>query len=77
MSRAIELARRHLNQGLYFGNGLITRAIDSELETFYKAAREDGLREAAQFLTIPENYGVFATQRDCSDAILELIGDKG
>lgn len=33
----IDLARRTLDQGLYFGNGRITRAIDSELVKFAKS----------------------------------------
>lgn len=41
MNAVLELARRTLDQGLYFGSEHITRATDTEIEAFAKALTKD------------------------------------
>lgn len=77
----IELARKILDQGLYFGSGHITRATDAELIAYAAAVRQKALQAArnaciAELLAEPQeetDHAYDRAVRHCVTAIEGLI----
>lgn len=64
----LDLAGKTLDQGLYFGKGRITRAIDSEIIAFAKQVELDATKRIVEF--VRNNYQDHANIASLCDAML-------
>lgn len=62
------VARRTLDQGLYFGTGRITRSIDSELLTFARNIEYETINTSIEWLR--NNYQDYENIASLCDAML-------
>lgn len=68
----LALARSVLDQGLYFGNGRITHAIDSEILNFARKIEIEATAKAAEW--IKNNYHNYANVQSLCDALIANLG---
>ena len=67
--KILSVARQTLDQGLYFGNGRVTRSIDSELLTFARNIEYETINTAIEWLR--NNYQEYQNIASLCDAMLE------
>lgn len=68
----LALASRVLDQGLYFGKGRVTHAIDSEILTFARKIEIDATAKAAEW--IKNNHHNYANVQSLCDALIADVG---
>jgi predicted DNA-binding protein (UPF0278 family) len=66
--KILSVARQTLDQGLYFGSGRITRAIDSELLAFARNIEYETINTAIEWLR--NNYQEYPNIDSVCDAML-------